>query len=131
MMKRLLALLTCIAFTTTDIIAHDFAYYEQKTRELLPILGIDETDITFVPVHKEPSREQRMANPKAIFINIEVFSKLSDNRALFECAVQAKLTQLDWEYINIKGAPLNLNDLKSASILLLLSVCHAKRCYAD
>ncbi len=75
---------------------HDFHYYEQKTRELLPLLGINEIDVTFQVTHKEVSLQQRQTKPKTIFLNIEKLIQLNPDAALFECALQANLTTLDW-----------------------------------
>lgn len=95
MMKKLLLLLTIPALSH----AYDFVYYEQKTRELLPILDINEVDVIFICCRKEPSVEQRMKNPNAVFLNIELLNNVPEDVALFECAVQAQLTQLNWGHI--------------------------------
>ncbi len=93
-MKRLLLVLT---IATHTLHPHEFAYYEQKTREILPIMEINSTYLYFVCCHKEPSLKDREKNPTKVFLNIEHLNKLSDNEVLFECALQAQLTRYEYD----------------------------------
>lgn len=92
--------LVCIA-TCFGAYGHDFEWYKHKTCELFPVLKIDESKVTFRPIHKKPTLEQRIANPTTIFIDLEYLSNLPDNVALFECIIEAELATITWKDVNV------------------------------
>jgi hypothetical protein len=72
---------------------HDFEYYKTKTIEILPVLGIDPSALSFIPVGHEPTIEERQENPNVVFLYVEKLNaSLSTRSAVFECLVEAQLS---------------------------------------
>ena len=92
-----------IFITTSFLYGHDFNYYQEKTLEVLPILGIDSTKVKFVEINSPISMEQRQRQKNVVFINTTALNtKLNTKRAIFECIVETKLsglTKKEWEGI--------------------------------
>lgn len=95
-MKKLTLIGLYIFLPFSALAEHDFAYYKAKTIEMLPVLNIDPKTVFFADVKKEPTLHMAITNPKTIFIPTSILNTKSTEEALFECAVQAQLSQVDF-----------------------------------
>lgn len=104
--KQLLPLfllsLYLIVSSASYLIARDFNYYQEQTKALLPTLGIDTNDITFIAIHKKPLIRDRISNPSVVYINLERLEQLSEAAALFECAFHVECTTINWSKIRYR-----------------------------
>lgn len=82
---------------------YDFEFYKAVTIGVLPVLGIDPSDLSFTIVRHDPTIEERQKNPNVVFFNMEKLSEFFSVRdALFECIVEAQLSKIpanDWKHI--------------------------------
>ena len=113
-MKKLTLIGLCLSLPFFVFAEHDFAYYKAKTIEMLPVLNIDPAMVSFASINKTPTIQEYMAHPQAIFINSSFLNTKLEQDALFECAVQAQLSQAR----AIKG---NMNNVLCALLCLMLS----------